>query len=63
MDHEVGELIKSTVASLCKLNYLIGEKRGKGNTEYADPLMLAQASTTFNDMIDQVVAHCQTKDC
>lgn len=57
MDQELADMIKKTVASMCHLYYLIGEKRGKGDTEYADPLMMAQASESFNRMMDKVVKH------
>lgn len=57
MNQELADMIKKTVASMCNLYYLIGEKRGGGNTEYSDPLMMAQVSTSFNDMMDKVVKH------
>lgn len=57
MNQELADMIKKTVASMCNLYYLIGEKRGKGITEYADPLMMAQASQSFDSMMDKVVKH------
>lgn len=57
VNQEIADMIKKTVASMCNLYYLIGEKRGGGNTEYSDPLMLASASQSFNAMMDKVVQH------